>query len=390
MNILFVLYSPLGVGGAEVSTLSLARQLKAKGHNVYIASTGDYPGIPSFRFFNYRKIPFYSIHNFYLKNFLKRIIAENNIQIVNAQDRLTSIPAIRAAKECGIHSIVHIRDHWFACPKSSCIRKDLKECDACSITDLAKCTQWYRFPWDLYKLAYLKKCRRILKQADAKITVGSAIKSKLSKFGITENVYIIHNSRDPPKAIKKIKKPKGRIYVTYFGSLSYIKGIQNIVKVMKNIVRKNKNVDFLLVGDGPMMSDIKDFVSKNNMDGRFKFFGWVPHDKVWSLYSATDIVVFPSIVSESFGSIAVEAMFTSKPIVASNKGGILDIVENGKTGFLVAPFDLEKWEQKIQLLIDKADLRRDMGRKGKTRSKLFTSEYIASQVEALYKKVIKK
>ena len=74
MKILFTVYSSLGYGGAEVSMKLLAEGLKKRGHDVIIASTGDYPGFKTYRFMRFRRAPLFYVHNLYLSSFLSKII----------------------------------------------------------------------------------------------------------------------------------------------------------------------------------------------------------------------------------------------------------------------------------------------------------------------------
>ncbi len=390
MNILMVIYSPLGLGGAEVSTLSLAEELQKRGHAVYIASTEGYPRITTLRFSKYRKIPLYSIHNLYLKNFLTMTIRKKKIDIVHAQDRLTSVPAILAAEMCNIPCVVHFRDYWFACPKSSCLRKDFKECTACKIIDITKCSNtWYRIPWDVRKSLYLRKCRKILNRADAKIAVSTAVKQKLKELRIHDNIKVIHNGRHAPPRLKQSKKDGTEINIVFFGSFFETKGIRNIIQVMKNIVETNSNVRFTMVGDGPLYNEVQQFIRHYNLN-QFSTLGKLRHEEVWEVYQSADIVVLPSIWAEPFSGVILETMFSGKPIVASNKGGMLDVISDGQTGFLVNPLDLRQWEQQIQTLIDSQELRENMGRNALVRAKEFTPEKIAEQTELVYSDVVRK
>ena len=111
MKVLFTTYSGLGVGGAEVSMRLLAKGLRDRGHEVWIASSGDYEyGI---KFKKFRKIPSYSWHNRYLERVFSKIVKERSIELIHAQDRLTSIAAIRVAKRFKIPIVIHFRDYWF-------------------------------------------------------------------------------------------------------------------------------------------------------------------------------------------------------------------------------------------------------------------------------------
>src|SRR3989344_4828714 len=138
MNILITIYHSLGFGGAEVSTTFLSKELEKLGHKVIIASTQNYEGLTTKTFKEFNKIPFYSYHEYYLNRFLRKIIREENIDVVYPQDRLTTIPAIIAAKKEKRPIVVHFRDFWYACPRSSCIGPDNKNYDICTYLIILK------------------------------------------------------------------------------------------------------------------------------------------------------------------------------------------------------------------------------------------------------------
>ena len=95
--------------------------------------------------------------------------------------------------------------------------------------------------------------------------------------------------------------------------------------------------------------------------------GWHTHDKLPQLYSRADICVVPSLWPEPFGMVAVEAMASGRPVVASKTGGLADSVVDGETGFLVPPGDAPALADKLRVLLDDAELRTGMGRRGRER-----------------------
>src|SRR3989344_7298729 len=190
MKILFTVYAPLGYGGAEVSMKLLAEGLKKRGHDVIIASTGSYPGFKTYKLRRFRRAPLFYVHNLYLSSFLSKIIKKENIDIIHAHDRSTIPGAIIAAKKCGIKSVIHFRDYWFVCPKSSCLMPNYKECYHCNLINLLKCSSILRLPWNLYKYIYLKSIRNLLKQSDVKVAISSVISERLNSCGIKDSVII--------------------------------------------------------------------------------------------------------------------------------------------------------------------------------------------------------
>ena len=109
------------------------------------------------------------------------------------------------------------------------------------------------------------------------------------------------------------------------------------------------------------------------------------YDKIKEIYSKSDIIVFPSVWQEPFGRIAIEAMSFGIPVVGSNVGGIKNIIIDGKTGFLVDPFDLKGWKDKINLLVRDRKLRLKLGREGKKIAlKEYNVDIIAKKFEGIY------
>ncbi len=108
--------------------------------------------------------------------------------------------------------------------------------------------------------------------------------------------------------------------------------------------------------------------------------GWRAHSELAELYAAADICAVPSIWHEPFGMVAVEAMATGRPVVASNVGGLAISVVDGETGYHAPPGDAQAWADRLGRLLDDAALRAEMGRNGRARVEAgFTWEAIARQ-----------
>lgn len=365
MNILYTSYFGLGKGGAEVSLNILADEM-AKKHNVFIASSEDW-GKNTLKFRKFRRIPCFFLQEKYLGNFLLRQIKEKKIGIIHANDGITAAASIKAAEKAGIPCIVHFRDYWFCCPKSGCYARDGTNCNICSTGKLLKCSGIKRFFWDYYKLRHSKGLWKAVNKADAKIAISSAVKAKLDICGI-KNAIVVPNSIKLTKY--KANKKKGKIKILFMGKLDSSKGIQTILP----IIDYNK-AELLVAGYGPLENSIKKSPAR--------FLGWTEPSKA---YSQADIVIAPSLWEEPFGRTAVEAMSHGIPVIASNIGGLKDIVINGKTGYLVEPKNIAEWKSKISLLVNNPKLRQEMGKNALNAAKQYSTEKIAKKVEGVYKK----
>lgn len=383
MKILFTTYSGTGVGGAEISMSLLAEGLRKRGHEVFIASSGNYYN--GIRFRKFRKIPFYSIHNLYLIKFLSAIIKEKGIELIHAQDRLTSIAAIRTGRKFRIPTIVHFRDYWFACPKSSCLASDFTEYDKCSYMIILKKFPIKRWLWDMYKWGYVKSKWKELNKADLKFANSSVIKRRLELCGIKTNIRVLPVLRDfyeekgDGRNIKERYKLKD-IVVTFIGSLNYHKGIMNMLKIMPSILNEKDNVSFLIVGDGPLYQEIKMFNCHDIV-----LTGKLGRDEIKDVYDASDIILLPSIWQEPLSGILLEAAAYNRVVISSNTGGSQDILDKK---FMIDPFNLDLWKKRIIELIENKNLRTKLGKEwGRIAREKYDVDVIAKKVEEEYENV---
>ena len=120
------------------------------------------------------------------------------------------------------------------------------------------------------------------------------------------------------------------------------------------------------------------------------FVGSVPQESMSMAYRASDIVVIPSIVQEGFPLVACEAMAAGRPVIASNAGGIPEVVIHGDTGLLVPASDVGALAEAILRLASDQGLRDEMGRAALARANLFTWDAAARRADEVYRHLLKK
>lgn len=113
-----------------------------------------------------------------------------------------------------------------------------------------------------------------------------------------------------------------------------------------------------------------------------------PHDAVMSAWGRCSIALIPSVWTEPFGIVALEAMSMGKPIIASRIGGLSDIVVHGETGCLVPPGDPQALRQTIQCLLDDPVRRDHMGTMAKQRVVEFRAKTVVPRIERVYQEVL--
>jgi len=201
-------------------------------------------------------------------------------------------------------------------------------------------------------------------------------------IGISEEkLVVIYNgiSKTPPKFTLVPWEDK-RLKLLFVGRLDTQKGIDIL---LKSVSEMESNVILYVIGGSVVGGDEIYFSKYKNV----KALGWSSPSEIAAYMSASDAVVIPSLW-EGFGLVAIEAMRSSKPVIASRVGGLAEIVIDEETGFLIPPGDAVALGKCISS-VNKEDLIR-MGNKGKKRFlSNFTSDRMLSEVIDIYKSVVK-
>jgi spore coat protein SA len=130
-------------------------------------------------------------------------------------------------------------------------------------------------------------------------------------------------------------------YLLYVGRLTPVKGVHVLIEAFREIHRRMPDVHLIITGSSFFGGAAKtayerDLVKLAEPVGNAIIFtGYLPHEKLKYLYSAVDVVVFPSIWPEPFGLVMLEAMAAGTCLVCSDVGGIPEVVESGFNGLLV-------------------------------------------------------
>lgn len=190
-------------------------------------------------------------------------------------------------------------------------------------------------------------------------------KDLLKDFGIQENEIVIG-------AVSRLHPEKGG-YGTFF---------QAAGKILERI----PGAKFLIVGGGPLEENLKELASTLGIEKSVVFTGF--RRDLDRIYPLIDILVRPSI-AESFGNSLIEAMAFGKPVVATRVGGMPEAVIDGKTGVLVPPEDVDALAEAILMLARNPSLCWQMGATGEERVRTyFTAERVVDEVESIYDRVI--
>ena len=156
--------------------------------------------------------------------------------------------------------------------------------------------------------------------------------------------------------------PSG-ILILYAGRVARIKGIDCLLHAVSRL-----NVDYHLIIAGPDGGYLDEGIQLGrnlNIDGRVTFTGELQKSALASLFRSCDVFVLPSYGGEAFGITLAEAMACGKPVVATDTGGIPELVHDGEEGYLIHAGDRAQLRDRLEKLAGSNALRTEMGRKGR-------------------------
>lgn len=143
-------------------------------------------------------------------------------------------------------------------------------------------------------------------------------------------------------------------------------GIDYLLKAANLIKNKLKNWELWIAGTGSKTDDLIHLSKTLDISDNVKFLGKIPHDQIPQLLQQMHLFTVTSVWEcESFGVAAVEAEATELPVIASDLGGLSEVIINGKTGFHVKPRDINDIAEKILHLYENKDLRIRLGKQAR-------------------------
>ncbi|MHC4570459.1 MAG: glycosyltransferase family 4 protein [Planctomycetota bacterium] len=167
--------------------------------------------------------------------------------------------------------------------------------------------------------------------------------------------------------------------------LSREKGHKFLLQAAQEVVREVPNVKFLIVGEGPIREELENYCAELGISEHIIFTGFCPN--VVEILHSIDIMVLPSL-TESFPHVILEAMSVGKPVIATDVGGVSEMIRHGETGLLIKPSDSEAMAESIILLLRNQAMRNKMGQNAQKRIELeFTLEHYIKQMQDLYIRV---
>jgi glycosyltransferase involved in cell wall biosynthesis len=208
----------------------------------------------------------------------------------------------------------------------------------------------------------------------------------IQKFVLPQDVSYLPNGIQ--LGIKKAKNNNGIPEILFVSNMIRTKGVFDLLQACTIV--NSHNIDFHCSFVGPWYDithdEFMDFVIKNDITSKVSYVGAKYGDEKTKLFQNADIFIFPTYYpDECFPLVLLEAMSFSLPCISTNEAAIPEIVDNGKTGFIVPKMDPEALAEKIEILLNINQLREEMGQAGKAK---FEEKYTLQVFEKNFIQII--
>lgn len=228
-------------------------------------------------------------------------------------------------------------------------------------------------------------CRKVIRflveKSDFAVTESNHNKENILKYyhPKKEIVVIAHPYRKfvfSPKSRNELGLADEKKYLISVGRLVLRKGYEYLIEALSFI--KDNNAELIIIGNGPEKDNLEKIAKDVGIEKRVRIKSGLDNEEKFQYLAASDIYVLSSI-HEGFGIVLQEAMQAGLPIVATNYGGQVDLIEDGENGFLVEPKSAEKLAEKIKFLLSNELLANEIAERNKREVEKYDYKKIAQE-----------
>lgn len=381
------LYHPYSHGGAERSVQFLAESLLSCGHKPIVVTLGEGESLQEINGVVVYTIrlanlywPFRDITSKRLIKPIWHVVDSFNPVMARKVARILEIekPDIVHCNNLGGFSVaiwleikkrniplVHtLRDYYLLCPRTSMFknaRNCEKQCLICSIYSMPK--------------------KMLSSAVDCVVGISEFILHKHLDFGLFPSAkrFTVHNSYGSNSIIRKINTSSDRLTFGYIGRIHSSKGVEDVLEAFISLSPSKTAFVVAGKGDAQYVSFLRERYNTENIS----FIGHVAPE---IYYQQVDVSIVPSLWHEPLGRTVLESYAFGVPVIGSNRGGIPEIIDEGKTGFIFDPANTTSLLLKMRLFAENVDLHQELRDGCLEKAKQFLPARIATQYLDIYNK----
>jgi PEP-CTERM/exosortase A-associated glycosyltransferase len=293
------------------------------------------------------------------RRFVAEVVEREQPQVIHAHSSYTNgLAAAYASARTGIPFVYELRTLW---GESAVVE------DGWSPTSFR-----YRAVWNL-ELRAMRKARVV-------VAIARGIRNAIVEKGIdADKVMIVPNGVDtevftPRPYDSELARQlglEGCFVVGFIGSLRRLEGMSLLIDAFKEVHHKQPCARLLVVGEGPDRPPLMKAATAAGLEGVVRFTGLVPHHDILRYYSIMDVLAYPRIDARINQTVTplkpLEAMAMGKVCLASDVGGLSELIEDGATGVMFHAGDVRELTDKVLRLASDSKLRADLSAEAQTR-----------------------
>jgi glycosyltransferase involved in cell wall biosynthesis/Tfp pilus assembly protein PilF/ubiquinone/menaquinone biosynthesis C-methylase UbiE/pyruvate-formate lyase-activating enzyme/dTDP-glucose pyrophosphorylase len=367
-------FPPDWYAGVEIYTYQFAKSLINNGYDISVFYPKVESGInkPVLSESNFDNIKIYKllvngevnlslqVDNKEVENVFKKLLDRENFDIIHFQHTHQYLPfsLLNIAKESGIPVCLTLHDFWFICPRTHFyLQETNKICDGPSSVDkCVKCLLAYSKnnlnPAQIASMYYmvahrLEYVRELFQKVDIVLAPSNYLAQKMKSFGFGKNIIKVSPLGLNPIKSERIERTSGNIKFCYLGTIHELKNAILLAESFR-LVSGNARLIFWGNGQHDCIEELKKTIKG---DSRISYMGAYKPEDLPKIFSDIDTVILPSLI-ENYPLVAREALSAGVPVIASNVGGIPEIVSHKKNGILFNPNDKKELSGILQEIVD--------------------------------------
>lgn len=215
--------------------------------------------------------------------------------------------------------------------------------------------------------------KELFDRGDVFLPVSGYFAKKLEEIGCSKRkIHVLYSGIDVRKYQYKERTFdfQEKIELLSMGRLVEKKGIKYVIYAVEQLRKQYPNVQYTIVGNGNIGDELKQLTRSLKLDGNIHFINGLVDDEMQKIYDRSQIFVLPCVQAqdhdqEGIPNVLKEAMATGLPVISTRHSGIPELIENGKSGFLVPERDVDALVEKCEYLIRNSPRCLEMGRAGR-------------------------
>ncbi|MDY6854432.1 MAG: glycosyltransferase family 4 protein [Thermodesulfobacteriota bacterium] len=347
MHIAIVTGGYYGLSGSFTNARELAIHLAGKGHIVTILSPDVAPeqNNKHMYFIRIQDIPLIPQNIFYFSSLLQ-VHRQHPIDIIQVYDSIAFLSVYPFAQYYSIPTVFSMQASIFSEGRS------------------------VDYSWLTAQILKFTN-RFVARFADRLICISQEVVCCAIHAGAKKDRLVVITNPVDLSTFHPANEVKDNYTCLYVGALRPTKGVEYLIHAIPHVLKQLPETRFLLVGDGPQKEEIERFIAEYEIDEAVHLEGYIPHDKLPLYYQRAHIFIMPSL-NEPQGIVTLEAMACGLPVIASNVGGIPEMVQDGHNGLLVPPKNSEALGKAIVRLIGDASLCKRLSQNALLTAKAFS------------------